>query len=81
MKDYVRRAILMMEAARPASGYRPESDEEWQKLLRATEELSYALYREVGMPHKKARAVAHLLHSGAAGMTLLRAAYEVRSDV
>jgi hypothetical protein len=80
MNDYLRRAMEMMEAARPASGYRPESDEEWEKLLRATEEFSYALYREAGMPKPKARALAHLMHSGAAGMALLRAAYEVRRD-
>ena len=77
---YIRRALAMVEAARPASGYRPGSEAEWQKLLRATEELAYAMYRKGGVPAKRARAVARLMHSGEFGMYLLRTSYEVRGN-
>lgn len=80
MSKYIRRAVAMMEAARPASGYRPESDAEWQKALRATEELTYAMYRESGVPAKKARALAQLIHSGETGMRLLRSAFKERGS-
>jgi hypothetical protein len=80
MKNHLKRAVDMVEAACPASGYRPANDEEWQRALRATEEFAYALYREAGLPSKKARAIARLIHSGEAGMMLLRAAYEHPSN-
>ena len=80
MSKHLRRALALMEAARPASGYMPASDAEWQKLLRASEELAYAIYREGGVPEKEARAIAHLMHSGELGMRLLRASYEVRGN-
>jgi hypothetical protein len=80
MSKHLRRALALMEAARPASGYMPASDAEWQKLLSASEELAYAMYREGGVPEKKARAVAHQMHSGAIGMYLLRTSYEVRGN-
>ena len=75
MSARIRRAIAAMESARPASGYRPETEAEWQKLLSATEEFSYALYREGGMPEHQAREVARLMHSGTFGMFMLRAAF------
>ena len=80
MSKYIRRALALMEAARPASGYMPASDAEWQKLLRANEELAYAMFREGGVPEKKARAVAHQIHSGENGMRLLRASFEERGN-
>jgi methionine aminopeptidase len=57
MKDYERRAIAMMQAAR---------------LLRAVEELAYAAYRDLGVPKRKAREIAHAIHGGEAGMFLLK---------
>jgi hypothetical protein len=80
MSKHLRRALVLLEAARPASGYMPASDAEWQKLLRANEEFAYAMYREGGVPEKKARAIAHLMHSGEIGMYLLRTSYEVRGN-
>lgn len=77
MSKYRRRALAMLEAARPTSGDRPESNAEWRKLLRATEELAYAMYREGGLPEKKARALAQLTCSGDFGMYLLQASYGV----
>jgi hypothetical protein len=38
----IERAAQMMAAARPASGFRPETPEEWEKVRRAIEELMYA---------------------------------------
>jgi hypothetical protein len=80
MSKHLRRALVLMEAARPASGYMPASDAEWQKLLRANEELAYAMFREGGVPEKEARAVAHLIHGGENGMRLLRASFAERGN-
>jgi hypothetical protein len=80
MSKHLRRALVLMEAARPASGYMPASDAEWQKALRAAEEFAYAMYRESGVPAKKARALAQLIHSGETGMRLLRSAFKERGN-
>lgn len=76
MKDYELRAIAMMEAARPASGCCPETPEEWSRLLRAVEELAYAAYRDLGVPKRKAREIAHAIHGGEAGMLLLKMGFK-----
>ena len=81
MSKHLRRAFEMIAAARPASGCKPASDAEWRKLLRATEEFAYAMHRENGMPAKKARAIAHLMHSGELGMRLLQASFEEHDHV
>jgi hypothetical protein len=75
MKDYVRRARTALEAAVPMSGVRPETAKEWRKALHAFEELAYVMYREAGLPKKKARSVAQLTHGGGAGMHLLSIAF------
>ena len=71
MSKYLRKAVEMMEAARPASGFRPETPEEWHRLLRANEEMGYAMYRDGGMPERKARELARVTHGGPAGLLLL----------
>ena len=80
MSKYIRRAVAMMEAARPASGHQPQSDEELQKALLVGEELSYAIFREGGMPEKKARALAHYIYNGEPGKSLLQFILEERGN-
>lgn len=75
MSKHLQRAMAMWEAARPASGFRPATPEEWQRLQRAQEEMGYATYREAGMPDKLARALARETHGGTAGLMLLQAAF------
>ncbi len=75
MSAHLRRAILMMEAARPASGYKPETSAEWDRLTRTHEELGYAMYREAGMSEREARDLAQQTHGGVAGRLLLSIAF------
>jgi hypothetical protein len=75
MSKYLRRAMAMLDAAKPASGFKPETPEEWQRLLRAQEEMGYAMNREVGLPDKLARDLARQIHGGPGGMLLLQIAF------
>lgn len=70
MNKHVDKAILMMNAAKPSSGIRPQTEAEWIKLQRATEEMSYAMHRSMGMSDKAARDLASLLGGGAGRMLL-----------
>lgn len=76
MTDYLKKAIEMVEAARPASGFRPETEAEWITLQAASIEFLYAIYRSNGMPSKQAREVAQLIYGGPAGRLLLDLAYK-----
>lgn len=71
MTPYRRKALRMVEAARPASGYRPETEAEWQRLQAAQIEFACAMYRDIGKSEAEARAIAELIHGGAAGRLLL----------
>jgi hypothetical protein len=75
MTDYLKKAIEMVKAARPASGFLPESEAEWIALQAASIEFGYAVYRSNGMPSKKAREVAQLIYGGAAGRLLLEMSF------
>lgn len=75
MNDYLHKAVELMEAAKPASGLRPETPMEWRKLQRAQEEMGYALFRETGMTHSNARELAHQIYGGQAGLILLDLAF------
>lgn len=81
MKPHTRKAMQMVESARPASGYRPETPEEWIRLLPAFEELGYAMYREAGMADKDARRLAQQTHGGQAGLLLLMVGFTEDDDV
>jgi len=80
MSKHLERAVAMMEAARPASGFRPETHEEWMRLLRANEEMGYAMYRDLGLPDKEARDVARKIHGGPVGLVLLRLTFGDEGD-
>jgi hypothetical protein len=75
MSAHIRKALKMMEAAKPASGFRPETPMEWRKLQQAQEEMGYAMFRETGMSHSDAKVLAHQIYGGLAGMILLDLAF------
>jgi hypothetical protein len=80
MSTHIRKALQMMEAAKPASGFRPETPMEWRKLQQAQEEMGYAMFREAGMPHSAAKELAHQIYGGLAGMILLDLAFRDDDD-
>jgi hypothetical protein len=75
MSDYIKKAIEMVNAAKPASGFRPETPKEWDALLRANEELGYAMFREQGMSYAQARQLAKQIYGGQAGRLLLEMSF------
>jgi hypothetical protein len=75
MSKHIAQAFDMLIAARPASGFRPETQAEWLKLLKAYEELGYAAYRMTGLSDTAARQLARSTHGGSRGMQLLDIAY------
>ncbi len=81
MKKHFQKAFDAMEAAKPASGFRPESEAEWIALQKAQEEMGYAMFRSSGKSNVEARGLAEALYGGSAGQLLLRIAFsEVRHD-
>ena len=80
MTGYREKAMRMIERARPASGYRPETEAEWQRLLAASVELGYATCRHQGVEDKKARDLAELIWGGEAGRLLLEMAFSEDGD-
>lgn len=76
MSKRTRHAMEMMEKARPVSGYRPETAQEWDRLLIAFEELGFAMYCDLGMSTAEARRLAKQTHSGQAGLLLLQIGFE-----
>ncbi len=75
------RAFAMWDVARPTSGFRPETPEEWQRALRANEAMGYAMFREMGMPEEEARNLAKQIHGGPAGLLFLQIAFAEDTDV
>jgi hypothetical protein len=53
------KALQILQDAKPASGLRPETSDEWLKLLLSFEELGYACLRDAGIPDPEAREFAH----------------------
>lgn len=81
MNKYIHRAMAMWELAKPAAGFKPETPQEWQRLLQAQEEIGYLMYREAGLPDSRARELARQTHGGPGGMALLQIAFgEVKND-
>ena len=75
MNRYTKRAIDMMMAARPASGFRPETEAEWEILQKAVSELACAVYRNAGLPEAQARQIAYLIYATPEGRHLLDIAF------
>jgi hypothetical protein len=81
MNKHFQKAFDAMAAAKPASGFRPESEAEWAALQKANEEMGYAMFRSSGKSNVEARALADAIYGGAAGQLLLRMAFsEDRHD-
>lgn len=76
MSDYIKKAIEMVEAARPASGFRPETESEWNALQAALLEFGYAMFHANGMSATKARELATQVYGGAGGRLLIDLAFK-----
>jgi hypothetical protein len=72
---HFRKAMQMLEAAKPASGFRPETSDEWLNLLRAHEEMGYACLRQSGMQAAQARALSKAIYGSPIGLKLLDIAF------
>jgi hypothetical protein len=80
MSSLIEKAMRQAAAARPASGFQPETPEEWKRVRDAFEYLAYATYREAGMSHHKAKQLASITHGGKAGKLLLATAFEGKDN-
>lgn len=69
-----------LDAAIPASGFRPETEAEWGKVQEAAVELAIAMYRAVGTSKAEAEAVAKAIHGGPQGRLLLEMAFSRNGD-
>ena len=76
MNKHIKKAMEIVKAAIPASGFRPETPMEWEALQLANEELSYAMFRENGMTNTQARQLAQLICRGPAGRLLLEVSFK-----
>ena len=71
------KAIHAWDAARPQSGYRPETEAEWIRLVAANEKMAIAMYMKLGNSKAKARELSRKTHGGEAGRLLLETAQKV----
>lgn len=74
------KAFHAWEAAKPKSGYRPESEEEWNRLVAANEKMAFAMYLKMGQPKDKARILARMTSGGAVGRLLLEISLRDEGD-
>jgi hypothetical protein len=75
MDKNIRDVIEALNAAIPASGFRPETEAEWEKLQQAQIKFGFASYKAAGASDSEARALSELIHGGAAGRLLLEIAF------
>ena len=76
-----RHAIEMMQSLSFNNDGPPRTDEEWNKLLAASEQVGIALFLMNGMSEKDARGLAKIIHGGAAGRMLLEACLQEPSSI
>ncbi len=81
MSKHLKKAIDMVNAAKPTSGISPETPQEWDALLRANEELGYAMFRKQGMSNAQARQLAKQIYGGQAGRLLLEMSFKGNAHV
>jgi hypothetical protein len=81
MANYFKKAVDMLRAAKPASGLCPETPQEWDALLKANEELGYAILRDGGMSKSEARKFANQIYGGHAGRLLLEMSFKGNARV
>ena len=75
MNKHFQKALDAMAAARPASGFRPETQAEWIALQKAQEALGYAMFRDGGKSDAEARGMARAIFGGSGGRMLLDMAF------
>ena len=73
-------AIQRLAAARPASGCKPETPQEWARLQQALEEMSYAMFLNQGQSEAEARSLAHTIYDGVGGRLLMEMSFGVADD-
>ena len=66
-----RHGIEMMRSLTFNNDGPPSTEEEWNKLLAASEQMGIALFLMGGMSEKDARGLAKIIYGGAAGRILL----------
>lgn len=81
MNIHLKKAVQMVNAARPTSGFRPDTPEEWAAVQDAAHQFGYALMRESGLSHVQATDFAQKVYGGAAGRLLLDIALSEVGDV
>jgi hypothetical protein len=74
-------AVEMLEAARPTSGFRPETTEEWIKVRRAVEELMFASLVYSGKSGAEARVLSRLAICSPIGAALIDTAFSEAAHV
>ncbi len=79
MTKLAQQAIERMEAARPKSGFMPETEDEWRKLQDAVKFLAYVMYLETGLPIEKANELAEYFHGGVGGRLVLELGYRLQA--
>ena len=77
--EAVARAFAKMEDARPRSGFRPETPEEWHKLAAAVWELFAEGQIAAGVDPVVARALSMELHASPLGWLVLDLAFRETS--
>jgi hypothetical protein len=75
------KAMQMLEDAKPPSGFRPQTPDEWLKLLRALEEMGYASLRASGLSDVEARELSHQTYGNPCNLLLLDLAFSEIEDV
>ena len=73
--------VAMMKASTPNGYTWPRDEVEWNKAVAALEQMGYATYLKMGMPEKKARALARITHGGPAGRLLLEIGQQVDREL
>lgn len=73
-KKVLRAAAQKLKAAVPASGFRPQTPEEWKRAHEAMTEVGYGMFRLSGASHEQAQELARAIYGGQNGLTLLDAA-------
>lgn len=76
MNTFEKKYVAAVRKARPASGYRPQTEAEWKRLQIGMIQATYYLYRANGASNREARAIAKLIHGGTGGRILLELAFD-----
>jgi len=81
VSKYADRYFATLRRAIPKSGFRPQTEAEWNRLQKAMIRASYYCFRDNGIDKNEARFAAKLIHGGLAGRLLLEAAFSSEGEV